>query len=649
LVRFIHWLPSVRLLVWLLAVGPPLLVGLSLLWLSERSSERIATDLSNRLVVEAQSRVRDEIADYLRPAVAASDLTARRIDAGELDPAELDSWLAPCLAELEAFPDIASITFGAPDGRTFWVIRTPGGYGCAFKLDSDATTIQEYSIEPGTTSPGSLVRSYEFDPRRRPWYTAALDAGEPVWSEVYTWVGADFGAYTIGAAYVRPIHDEAGEFQGVLSIDVTLGALSDFLSTVPLAATGLVLIVDDQDRLVASSRGGVVVQGDERETLAGALRRAQASVDFRGEGRARGRLGDAWARYGMVRLGAAGSLGLRMIAAIPEAEILTGVREARARMLVVGAVVIAVVVILSALVTNGLSGRLRALREHVRAVSTGDFDSKLDDAGPAEWRSLARDLNRMASDLESYIETRKGLEIAMEVQQALLPEGEPEIPGLEIAGHSKYCDATGGDYYDFLELTRVGEHAELIAVGDVMGHGVAAALLMATARAALRSHATEVGSLGALMTRVNDLLAADARHGRFMTLSLLVIDPEARSVRWASAGHDPALVVDPETGDSQELDEGDVPLGIMPGVRYEEYRTDELPEGAVILVGTDGVWEMADASGEQYGKERLLAEVKRVRDRRPREIAQAIERDLESFRAEAPVKDDVTFVVIKLD
>ncbi|MEM1165160.1 MAG: PP2C family protein-serine/threonine phosphatase [Planctomycetota bacterium] len=223
----------------------------------------------------------------------------------------------------------------------------------------------------------------------------------------------------------------------------------------------------------------------------------------------------------------------------------------------------------------------------------------------------------------------------------------PAPQGLEVAGHSKYCDETGGDYYDFLERSQSGETGQLVAVGDVMGHGIAAALLMATARAALRAHAPMAGSLGRLMTRVNDVLAADARHGRFMTLSILVFEPSDRSVRWASAGHDPALVVDPDTGDVSELDGGDMPLGILEGIEYEEYTRADLPTGALVLVGTDGVWEMANDEDQMYGKERLLSVLSTMRHEPLQRIVEAIDRDLVAFRGGAPVKDDVTFIVAR--
>ena len=337
-----------------------------------------------------------------------------------------------------------------------------------------------------------------------------------------------------------------------------------------------------------------------------------------------------------------------MLIAIPEQELFAGVRSTRYRLLAAGAIVIVVVAAVSLLLSSGLSRRLHAMHAHVRAVSGGDFQSRLDTSGPREWQVVANDLNQMATELETYLETQKSLEVAMEVQQALLPESVPDPAGLDIARHSKYCDETGGDYYDFIELSRSGAAGQLVAVGDVMGHGVAAALLMATARAALRAHAPASGSLGPLMTRVNDVLAGDARHGRFMTLSVLVFEPEARTIRWASAGHDPAIVLDPATGEVSELDGGDVPLGVADGIVYDEYTRSDLPEGAIVLAGTDGVWEMANQNGEMYGKDRLLAVLSENKHASAAQIVEAIERDLSVFRCNAPVKDDVTFVVVRV-
>jgi sigma-B regulation protein RsbU (phosphoserine phosphatase) len=188
----------------------------------------------------------------------------------------------------------------------------------------------------------------------------------------------------------------------------------------------------------------------------------------------------------------------------------------------------------------------------------------------------------------------------------------------------------------------------LIALGDVTGHGIGAALLMASARAALRSHARQPIDSGALLTRVNDVLAKDARHQKFMTMVLLELDPARGEARWASAGHDAPILYDPKADSFAELDGGDLPLAVAEGVEYAEYHRDGLVPGTVILVGTDGIWEAEDTSGKYYGKDRLRSLLRASHARSAAEIAAAIEADLKIHRGEKATRDDVTFVVIKV-
>jgi sigma-B regulation protein RsbU (phosphoserine phosphatase) len=188
----------------------------------------------------------------------------------------------------------------------------------------------------------------------------------------------------------------------------------------------------------------------------------------------------------------------------------------------------------------------------------------------------------------------------------------------------------------------------LVAVGDVMGHGVPAALLMATVRAALRTSALHDHSLAELMTRTNQVLASDNRHNRFVTLALLLIDADSGKVRWASAGHDPAIVYDPRTGKTRELEGGDVPLGVATGVDYSEYTSDPLAPGSVIIIGTDGIWEMMSEEQKQYGKERMQRIIREHHAKPAAEIAAALEADLEMFHGARTPADDVTFVIVKL-
>jgi sigma-B regulation protein RsbU (phosphoserine phosphatase) len=235
----------------------------------------------------------------------------------------------------------------------------------------------------------------------------------------------------------------------------------------------------------------------------------------------------------------------------------------------------------------------------------------------------------------------------MQVQQQLLPRNPPKLRGLDIAGHSTYCDETGGDYYDFLIVDEASPDKVMVALGDVMGHGVAAALVMSAARAVLRDRAVTEGSLALLMVRLNSMLAADLEGGRFMTMHLAVIDARTGVYRFASAGHDPALTYDPSTDSFDERDEGGLPLGILASGTYEEHSFGPLRAGQVIVVGTDGVWEMPNAEGEQFGKERLREVIRGAAAGTAAEIVDAIVESLARFRGDRRLVDDVTLVVMK--
>jgi len=244
---------------------------------------------------------------------------------------------------------------------------------------------------------------------------------------------------------------------------------------------------------------------------------------------------------------------------------------------------------------------------------------------------------------------RHALNLAMEVQQSLLPEHTPTVAGLDVAARSKYCDETGGDYYDYLDVEGLGPNSLLVALGDVMGHGIAAAMLMATARGILRSHVRTQGSLSQLLTHVNDLLVADTKGARFMTMFLGVIDVPAMSLRWASAGHDQPMIYDPNQGilDAADPETAGLPLGVMEHETYEEYTLTDLRPGQVMLIGTDGLWEAKNNADEQFGKIRVGEALAALAHLPASQIEAGIYQRLAEFCGGRPNDDDVTYVVIK--
>lgn len=242
------------------------------------------------------------------------------------------------------------------------------------------------------------------------------------------------------------------------------------------------------------------------------------------------------------------------------------------------------------------------------------------------------------------------LELAAEVQHSLLPRGEPQVPGFDVTGMTLSCDATGGDYYDFMERGDAPGGAEkfLAVIGDVAGHGVQAALLMTTVRAFLRARLLSPGAPAAIVDDINRLLVGDmGDSGRFITLFLLEIDTRRREVRYVRAGHDPALVYDPATDAFTELSGRGIPLGIDANWRFEDNLLSPVPPGAVLALATDGIWEARRADGEMYGKDRLRQAIRGASAGDARAVARAVLADLEAFLAGEPRHDDVTLVVVK--
>lgn len=298
--------------------------------------------------------------------------------------------------------------------------------------------------------------------------------------------------------------------------------------------------------------------------------------------------------------------------------------------------------------SRAITRPIHALVSSMKRVSSGDLDVRAEVMTRDEIGELAETFNAMVPRLRDHVRMRQSLDLAQQVQRGLLPGGPPRVAGLDVAGVSIYCDETGGDYYDFMDFDQPSPGRLTIAVGDVTGHGVAAALLMATARALIRMRAALPGALGEHLADINRHLSRDAGAGRFMTLMLLSLDREALEARWVGAGHDPVLLYDPEADAFRELAGEDIPLGLEEEWEFQERTADGLAVGQVLLIGTDGIWEAFDEADKQYGKQRLRDCLRRHAGLPAAKIAAAVLADVGDFRGECPQHDDVTMVVVKI-
>ena len=257
-------------------------------------------------------------------------------------------------------------------------------------------------------------------------------------------------------------------------------------------------------------------------------------------------------------------------------------------------------------------------------------------------------INNMTEGLLERDRMRQSLDLAMEVQQNLLPAGNLKTDGLDIAGRSIYCDETGGDYYDFIMMDDDPGSKIGVAIGDVSGHGIPAALLMATVRASLRQRLSLPGSIDRVITDVNRQLVYDVEDtGQFMTMLYLSIDPADQTIEWVRAGHDPAIFYDPVKGKFQELKGKGIALGVSEKWQYEMNMHHGFGPGRIIVLCTDGVWEAHDNEGEIFGKERLYEIVRRHAHRKAEEIIEAVVADVTHFQSDSGAEDDITLIVIK--
>jgi sigma-B regulation protein RsbU (phosphoserine phosphatase) len=313
-----------------------------------------------------------------------------------------------------------------------------------------------------------------------------------------------------------------------------------------------------------------------------------------------------------------------------------------------GAVFIFLVLILIRLALGRTVFLIQELSKAAHDVSRGHFVTLDPPKTRDEVCDLVCSFNTMVLQLEERLRLKESLNLAMEVQQNLLPQKPFQNKHIDIAGQSIYCEKTGGDYYDFYPLPGTNGNRIVIAVGDVVGHGIPAALLMTTVRALLRSRMSQPGSLAEKIADVNRLLCMDTTIScDYMTLMVMMVDTAQGEIQWVRAGHDPAIVYDPQQDAFAELNGDGMALGIDGAYTFEENRRSNFTAGQTIAVGTDGIWESENQEGEKFGRDRFRQCVRRHSRRSSREIMKSILADLATFRRTAPQNDDITLVVVK--
>jgi sigma-B regulation protein RsbU (phosphoserine phosphatase) len=261
---------------------------------------------------------------------------------------------------------------------------------------------------------------------------------------------------------------------------------------------------------------------------------------------------------------------------------------------------------------------------------------------------LALENGRLTDAIRSEVAERekqkRELEIAHEVQDRLFPQSYPPIPGLDYAGACRPAMGVGGDYYDFIPLskTQLG-----IAIGDVSGKGIPAALLMATLRAFLRGQTTQPQpDLTLVMTNLNRLVYESSLSSKYATFFYAEFDCVTREMTYVNAGHNPPMVFR-KSGEVIRLETGGSVIGLMPVAAFDQ-GTIVLEPGDVFVGYTDGISEAMNAADDEWGEENMIDCVRPSRELEAMPLIERLMVSADAFVAGAPQHDDMTIVVARL-
>jgi len=517
---------------------------------------------------------------------------------------------------------------------------------------------------------GSLPGADEYDPRQRQWYVGAKKKNGPVWHLPAIDASTQKTIFTIS----MPVRFPDGSFAGVTAIDMPISVFMDSLNLPEqwgnvaefmLVRSGregtgqqgkpVIIVHKDYQDLQQSWKYPVqlqVLQTDEPEKLQALIKNAESGNSGISEMRYRGQ-NTLWA-YSFCN-----ERQPLPILVVPYEKIVARANKAEQYirnqvfegLKITGFIMIGVVslsIFLTFFSARCVTQPVKVLAQAAQKIARGDYRVRVSLRTRDELQELGETFNDMGNKLEEREKMKRSLALAMAIQQNLLPRESPSLEHFEITGQCLYCDETGGDYYDFIDLVEINPHRTGIAVGDITGHGIGAALLMAAARGVFRSHAIRYGGeLTRLFDEINAHMLRDTSGDRFMTLFYGIIDDQDRSLIWASGGHDPVLWYHNRNGEIEELPNTGLPLGVVKDTSFEQKGPITVQSGDVLLVGTDGIWETRNEIGEMFGKERMREIIRARHEETALSIHAAIINELSLFRGKAQQLDDITLIVIK--
>lgn len=553
----------------------------------------------------------------------------------------------------------------------------------------DDIFIPVYSTDPHLTwvyigTESGILRMYpwcsgidpSFDHRVRGWYIKAKETGDISWSDPYI----DVFGHGLMVTCSKPVYSLNNDWFWVIGADVTIETINQDIINTQIGELGYALLIDDSGNVIA--RPGLS-SGDkkwdasfETENLLLSnnteLRAIAEDMTAGNTGIARCRFegGEKYIAYAPINctnwsvgvvmpvdeiIAPALTTKSKIIAATQDTGEHINLQIATMEKIFVGSFIALFFVVsgLSILLSRIITNPVLTLKEGSEAIGKGDLDYKVEVKTGDEFEELADSFNQMALDLKRNMEElrrttaekermAKELEIGKGIQQSFLPDSTPEIVGIDLAALNLPALEVGGDFYDFIPISK---DKWGLAIADVSGKGVPAALFMALSRTLIRASAVRNPTSVDAIKQANRLICENSKTGMFVTLFYAIVDSKEMTLTYVNAGHNPPVLFRGAHADLTLLKAKGIALGVIEEVDLEEV-TIGVKSGDILVLYTDGVTEAINADGEEFGQERLITLIKEEPDLSPNEIIEKIKREVLAFCGAEPQFDDITLMVL---
>jgi len=662
-------------------------------YLSFRTGQRAVNELVIQLTTRVTERINQHLKAYLETPHFMHNMTVSSIRNGNLDISDFSGLQQQFWSDIKLSDAVDYIFLGTQEGY-FIGVQDYGDSRQVVKF-RDRTTAPKRLIyaldEDGERT--QLLKSQDYDPRIRPWYTATLKAQQQAWSPIY--ISADLGVLQITPT--TPIYDSAGTLQGVLGTNLILSQISDFLRDLKISQSGQAFILERSADIVASStdeqpylatasepirlnardsqQPGIKLTTQELLQQVDDLNQINQPLQFSFE------LNNKTQLVQVSPLTDVQGLDWLIVVRVPEADFMAQITANTRTTIFLCLAALGIATVLGIITARWVTQPILSLNTAAKEIAQGEWGKVVELHRSDEVGELAKSFNRMAQQLHESLETLEEnveqrtaqlaqanaeirelnqrlkaenlrmsaqLDVAKTLQQMVLPKpAELEsIEGLDIAGFMEPVDEVGGDYYDILHHDDV----VTIGIGDVAGHGLESGVVMLMAQTAIRTlqemQETDFVKCLDVINRTIYHNVQRMNSDKNMTLAILNYCRGHISI---SGQHEEMLVVR-ASGEIERVDTIDLgfPIGLDEDIiKFISQTCVQLESGDGIVLYTDGITEAENLERQQYGLERLCQIVSQTWQGAADVIKNQVINDVRRHIGSQKIYDDITVLVLK--